>query len=400
VSRFWAAALLLAFTSRGAAALNLSAPDARLAFFPNSYDQSRERFRAAVAAKANQGGGLLPPFAIANPADEDLTIDHALFSRGGDRLLVVQSGIHGSEAASGAAVQLFLLDQHLDALLSRGIDVYLIHALNPWGFKHDRRTDQDNINLNRNFTIDGSVYRTPSPDYQRFRSIFEPTQPVSSDWIDSFTGDAKLLANLVADGFSSRSIVDGLDNGQYRFPQGLNYGGSGPAAQTGFLRGQLAELLARPYKKILFLDFHTGLGKAGTLAVIKGKNPSPPLMAEMSALLDQQDGIEISSAETPGFFATSGDVIDFVPSLSPNPHQVLAVTMEYGTLGADLIAQLKSVQRLILENQNFFHGSASLAVEAAVKRNFAELFNPTDPGWRRKVMDAANRVFSQLAVKY
>jgi predicted deacylase len=400
MSRLWAAALLLAFTSRSAAALTASSLEAKLGYFPESYDQSRDRFRAAVAAKANQGGGIMPPFAISNPAGEDLTIDHALFSRGGDRLLVVQSGIHGSEAASGAAVQMFLLDQHLDALLSRGIDVYLIHALNPWGFKHDRRTDHKNINLNRNFSIDGTVYLTPSPDYRRFRTIFEPTEPVSSDWINSFTGDAKLLANLVADGFSSRSIIDGLDNGQYEFPQGLNYGGREPALQTGFLRGQLAALLARPYKKVLFLDFHTGLGKAGILAVIKGKNPSPALMAEMSALLDQQDGIEISSAETPGFFATSGDVIDFVPSLAPNPRQVLAVTMEYGTLGSDMLSQLKSAQRLILENQNFFHGSASPSVEAAVKRNFAELFNPSDPGWRRKVMDRANRVFSQLAGKF
>lgn len=398
MSRLWLAALLFAFTRKNEIKHQLCVQDTD--YFPADYRQSRQRFRAAIAAKAHLLKEKLEPFPVANREGDDLTIDHALFGGDGDRLLVVQSGIHGAEAPTGAAVQFMLIEKHLEQLLRRKIDVYLIHALNPWGFRHDRRTDEANINLNRNFCIDGSVFRSDCPEYVRYRSLFEPTHPVSSDWADSFTGEVKFLANLVAAGFDSRGLVDGLDSGQYQFPEGLNYGGKAPAVQTSFLRGQLARLLRRHYRKTLFLDFHTGLGKSGRLAIIKGKRPAAALMAELARLLDREKNIEIRSAESPGFFATSGDVIDFVPALAQEPERVLAVTMEYGTLGASLLSQLRTAQRLILENQSHFRGCGSHRVRDAVRRNFSELFNPSDPLWRRQVLEAANRVFLQLAAHY
>jgi predicted deacylase len=400
--RMWLAALLLAAAGRAVPVPLVQAREMESSsgLFPAGYDQSRDSFRKEVSALSAKLGGDFQPFAVPNGDGDDLTIDHALFGRGGDRLLVLQSGIHGAEAAAGAAVQMLFLREHLDQLLAAGVDVYVIHALNPWGFKHGRRTDEHNVNLNRNFSIDGEIYRTPSPNYTKYRYLFEPRQSVDSDWADSLAGDAKFLVELASNGFSSRDLVDGMDNGQYQFPEGLNYGGSEPAIQAEFFRAGLKTLLARPYKKVLFLDFHTGLGEAGTLAVIKGQKPSPALMQELSSMLAGQSGIEIRSADSPGFFATYGDVIDYVPLLAPDPDRVLAVTMEYGTLGTDTLSQLKSAQRLILENQAWFHGCSSPAVSAAVKRNFADLFNPTDPEWRRKVILAANRVFTLLAEKF
>jgi hypothetical protein len=95
-----------------------------------------------------------------------------------------------------------------------------------------------------------------------------------------------------------------------------------------------------------------------------------------------------------------GDVIDFVPLLAPDPDRVLAVTMEYGTLGTDTLSQLRSAQRMILENRAHFHGCATPSVYAAVRRNFAELFNPSDGVWRRQVIGIAARIFSLLAARF
>jgi predicted deacylase len=400
--RMWLAALLLAAFGRTAPVPISQAAerDSRSGLFPIGYDQSRQNFRKEVSARAAQLHESLAPFPVPNRAGDDLTIDHALFGGGGDRLLVIQSGIHGAEAAAGAAVQMLLLQNHLDQLLARGIDIYVIHALNPWGFKNERRTDEDNVNLNRNFSIDGALFESASPNYARYRSLFEPAQQVDSDWADSFAGDARMLVRMAAAGFSRQPLIDGLDNGQYEYPQGLNYGGSKAAVQTEFLRGRLAELLARPYRKVLFLDFHTGLGDSGELAVIQGQKPPPALMGELVGMLAGQAGITFRSADSPGFYATFGDVIDFVPQLAPDPERVLAVTMEYGTLGSDTLSQLKSAQRLILENQAFFHGCATPSVLAAVRRNFSELFNPSDGAWRRKVIEIAARVFTRLAERF
>lgn len=395
-------ALLLAALASCTAAPSspTAAPDAALlGYFPTDYAHSRARFRDGCRRIAPGACGIWP---VAGAADRDLTIDHAFFGGGGDRLLVIQSGIHGPEAPAGAAVQALVLDRHLPRLLARGVDVFLIHALNPYGFKYGRRADAANVNLNRNFSPDGSVYRTRNPHYARYRALFEPAGPVRDATLDSLAIGLGFVGAYVGAGLDAGPINEGLNSGQYEYPRGLNYGGVGPAEQSAFLRARLAPVLARGYRKALFLDVHTGLGEAGVLAVIRGLNPPPALLGELDAMLrgHERDGIVVRSGQDPGFYPTAGDVIDFVPALSPEPDKVLAVTLEYGTLGAGTLARLRSAARLILENQAHFHGCTRAEVCEAVARDLQDLFNPSSPEWRLGVLRKAERVLDALAERY
>src|SRR5258708_15824243 len=98
-------------------------------WFPTDYESSRARFRADCDRWASGSEDFRREWKLGSASDQDLTIDYAFFGGGGDRLLVVQSGIHGSEAQSGAAVQAFVLNNYLTALRAKGIDVAFIHAL-------------------------------------------------------------------------------------------------------------------------------------------------------------------------------------------------------------------------------------------------------------------------------
>src|SRR6476620_5853846 len=149
-----------------------------LGYFPSGYAESRARFRQECRRHVASPGDFCRSFPIASLTDPDLTIDSGFFSRGGDRLVVIQSGIHGSEAIPGAAVQALVLKEYLTRLLDRHIDVLFIHALNPYGFKYVRRTDESNVNLNRNFAVDAKAYKKSNPDYERLRSLFEPAGAV------------------------------------------------------------------------------------------------------------------------------------------------------------------------------------------------------------------------------
>lgn len=398
----WLGVLLLAVLASCAQAPPVSpaATDAALLdLFPNDYAQSRARFRGACRRIAP---GACETWHIAGANDRDLTIDHAFFGGGGDRLLVIQSGIHGPEAPAGAAVQALVLDRYLAPLLARGIDVFLVHALNPYGFKHGRRVDEANINLNRNFDADGSIHRTRDADYARYKALFEPAGPVRSASLDAFAIGVRFVATYLSNGLDARSINEGLNSGQYEYPRGLNYGGARPAEQSAFLRAKLAPVLARGYRKSLVLDVHTGLGEAGVLAIIRGLRPSPALSGELEAMLrgHERDGIVVRSGQDPGFYPTTGDVIDFIPALSPEPGKVLAVAMEYGTMGADTLSRLRSAARLILENQAHLHGCTRRDVCEAVARDFWELFNPSSPDWRLGVMRKAERVLDALVERY
>ena len=148
------------------------------ASFPPDYTESRARFRIGCQRLAVSAQDFCRSWRVASQVDPDLTIDEAFFTGGGTRLLVLQSGNHGAEFHSGAAVQAMVMERYLRPLLERGIDVYFIHALDPYGFKYNRRTDEFNVNLNRNFSLDGSIYRTSNPGYARYRRLFEPASPV------------------------------------------------------------------------------------------------------------------------------------------------------------------------------------------------------------------------------
>lgn len=372
-----------------------------LSYFPSGFDQSRARFRDNCRDQIASPDDFCRSFPVASPTDKDLTIDYGFFSRGNDRLIVIQSGIHGSEAIPGAAVQELMLKEYISRLLDRNFDVFLIHALNPYGFKYVRRTDEFNVNLNRNFAVDAKDYAKRNPDYERLRGLFEPAGPVRNVGLSALGIHARFIGRVIGDGFNATPLTIGLDSGQYQHPKGMNYGGRTPAQQVLFMRDALGPVMARPYRKILFLDFHTGLGKDGELAIIEGVHPPRQLLSEFVQRMHpgDQDGIAIHSGNDAGFFPTSGDVIDFVPSLvSPADPRVLALTMEYGTMGIGTISQLRSASRMILENQAHFYPcpASDSAPCAEIREDFRTLFSPPDQAWRLKVMREADLVFSRL----
>ncbi|HEY4075551.1 MAG TPA: M14 family metallopeptidase [Rhizomicrobium sp.] len=379
-----------------------SAQEARwLSYFPSGYEESRARFRKNCALHVVSPEDFCRSAPVASPTDPSLTIDYGFFGRGGDRLIIIQSGIHGSEAAPGAAVQEFVLQEYLSRLLDQHIDVFVIHALNPYGFKYVRRTDEFNVNLNRNFVADGSDYKKQNPDYERMRGLFEPVGPVQNVWLSALGNHGRFIGRVIGDGFNARPLTIGLDSGQYRHREGMNYGGQTPAQQVSFLRTALGPIMERPYRKILFLDFHTGLGRNGELAVIEGIHPAGKLLGEFKQLMSrhEHDGIVIHSGNDAGFFPTSGDVIDFVPGLvHPSDPRVLALTMEYGSMGIDTISQLRSASRMILENRAHFYPctKSDNAPCAEIRQDFRALFSPTDTTWRLKVMREADLIFSRL----
>jgi hypothetical protein len=106
------------------------------------------------------------------------------------------------------------------------------------------------------------------------------------------------------------------------------------------------------------------------------------------------------SAATPGFFATYGDVIDFVPNLSSRPGSFLAVTMEYGTMGLDPINEPRSANRMILDGEKYNFRCVSQEVCDTIDTNTREMFNPSDPVWRHKVLREADLVFRTLRDRF
>lgn len=152
------------FLQRGKAKqLNPNASGALLEYFSPDYFTAKRRFLAACDRLAFEHHSLL--IDAPGPTAEPFTIDVAVFgATQPETALVISSGLHGVEGFFGSAVQLAIL-----ASVSHGwrppvnSALVLIHALNQFGFAWQRRCNEENVDLNRNFLCADQAYAGAPP---------------------------------------------------------------------------------------------------------------------------------------------------------------------------------------------------------------------------------------------
>src|SRR5262249_45203227 len=141
------------------------------------YTTARQRFREA----ASRPGWELEahPVGPLGPAGEELTVDVALSAANGSaQAVVVSSGIHGAEGFFGSAVQLALLERWSSRPGSAPpVRWVFLHGLNPFGFAWLRRCDENNVDPNRNFLLDGEAYAGSPAGYAGLDRLLNPRRP-------------------------------------------------------------------------------------------------------------------------------------------------------------------------------------------------------------------------------
>src|SRR6266536_1701185 len=190
--------------------------------FAQSYSEARDKFLAAGEARSARRFRHVHP-AERGAQGEELSIDLAQI--GDDRapgLLLLTSGTHGVEGFCGSGCQVALLhdDAFLAAVERSGVSVLMLHALNPYGFSHLRRSNEDNADLNRNF-VDFSAPLATSPAYAEIHPLLLPAA-----WPPPQDSEAKLGAWSRTHG--EKAFQAAVSGGQYAFPDGMFYGGSRP----------------------------------------------------------------------------------------------------------------------------------------------------------------------------
>jgi hypothetical protein len=222
-------------------------------YFSGTYAEARQKF---IEAAAHRGVPVkqyvLPDYLGA--LSETLSIDVAyLGADDAERLLIVSSGTHGPEGFCGSGCQVATLyDNDLIARLKKsGVALLLIHAVNPYGFSHLQRTNQDNVDLNRNH-IDFSV---PPPDNSAYLGIDPLVLPET--WPPTAENEATLAEYVQRHGVDEYNRA--LNSGQYTVPDGMFYGGREPTWNNLTMRTILRGYAANA-RHIAWIDLHTGLG--------------------------------------------------------------------------------------------------------------------------------------------
>ncbi len=363
-------------------------------FFQPDYESSREQFLVKTAAlqKTTTSEPTLSSvqqLQFKGPFDDHLITDVTWIKahRPNQNLIVMVSGIHGIEGFTGSAIQSYKLDQLKKP--KNGPDYLFIHALNPYGFKNFRRVDKENVDLNRNFSIDPKEFKKFSQNYYDINSFLNPDQELKLSVFSRF-GFLVSSANLILK-YSLEPLRQAILLGQHQAPKGLYFGGADYQYQKKVI-DQLTEKVFADYKKIFVIDLHTGYGERSKLHILVNSHQQKSA-PELIKIFSEK---RIDFGDQKKFYKVSGDLISYLESKSTKDHIILGAVFEFGTLNSQTtMGSIESLRRMVLENQKFHFGAADKA-KSEVDELFKEMFYPSDLYWRESVLEKAEQEFSKI----
>ncbi|WP_233887022.1 M14 family metallopeptidase [Paraburkholderia flagellata] len=306
--------------------------------FSGTYGEARRKFlKAADQQNAHLETFVLPDYKGA--VGEELAIDVAYFGRmDASRILIVSSGTHGPEGFCGSGCQMAALhDADLMARVARSdIGLLMIHAINPYGFSHLQRTNQDNVDLNRNHINFDAALPQNAKYVQLDALVFPDTWPPSREAQLALDSRVAELGQAVA--------TQALVTGQYSVPNGLLYGGQTPTWNNTTVRRILRKFTADA-SHIGWIDIHTGLGPFGHGDKLYGGRRRPDDLklarAWWGALVFSPFENQEDTAEVSGLVVTS--IYDECPGAV-----AALIGLEFGTWPeAEVMFRLRASQWLL-----------------------------------------------------
>jgi hypothetical protein len=334
--------------------------------FSDSYAEAREKFLDA----AREAGAVTNSFALGlrGPDGGELATDVAwLGAADAPRILTTTSGVHGVEGFFGSATQIEWLRRAKAAPLPKDTAVLHVHAINPYGFAYLRRTNEENIDINRNWiNFDQAL-----PENALYEELSADLCP--ADWsaeTQAATG-ARLNAWIGRHGFAA--FQQAVSGGQWSHSQGLFFGGVAPSWSRKTLT-HIIESKLESAARVCVVDFHTGLGPYGYAEPIIGRPLTDPAFARTRAWI----GAAAKSLYGDGSAsaAIKGDSMSVLPALLPYA-AVDVVALECGIRPINEVA-------LALRADAWLHAHGNLGSPAAkpIKSMIRAAFHSDDLLWQ------------------
>jgi hypothetical protein len=356
--------------------------------YSSSYEEARRRFCETVSRL----GATVEQHPVQTGRDGNLTIDVAVIgSTEPTWSMVVSSGLHGIEGFVGSAVQIaFLRDMRLEEVAGKRGQVVVMHALNPYGFHHLRRANEDNVDLNRNFLLPGEPYQGVSEGYARLNRILNPMG--ASTAVDLFYITA--LWHAWRSGLPK--VKEAVAGGQYEFPRGLFFGGDKPAPCHQILRQNLMRWIKG--RHVVHCDLHSGLGAyadyrlvvAGDVGSRNAKRYSRLFGAHVEVVTEDQQAIggEHDGRDGAGY-RTKGNIGRWIRALANNL-DYHCLTLEFGTY-----SPIRMLRALRNENRAHFYTPEGDVTRERAKAELLECFCPESPSWRQSALEHGTAVLDR-----
>lgn len=335
--------------------------------FRPSYAQARQTWLALAAERGLAVETHLHP--LPGPQGEVLAIDVV---RDGpadaDALLLTTSAVHGVEGHGGCGIQAGLLQAgaSLRALAGPRTALLHVHAVNPHGFAHGRRVNEDNIDLNRNF-ID---FTQPLPDHRDYAAVHALLLP--ADWPPTDANEAALQAAL--DALGPRRAQMAVTRGQHSHPHGLYFGGLGAAWSNTVFRSIL-QRHAAPVQRLGWIDLHSGLGPFGVGERIFASFDTGHALQRARRWWGA--GVTSVDTGTSTSIPMTGPIQAALAVDAPGPAYT-GICLEFGTVPLP-----QMILALRADHWLHVHPQADPALAAAIRHQLRAAFYPDTDAWKR-----------------
>lgn len=279
-----------------------------------------------------------------------------------EKVLVLISGLHGVEGGVGSAIQADFVTRY--RRLPTDICVVLVHAMNPWGFAWASRTDEQGIDVNRNFVdFDASL----------------PKSDAAHIWQDLQAGKTD-IATVAQD----RVQFDLLSQGQYEEPTAPYYGGKEASWSRQVMEQLMTQLKPDKRKQIIVVDIHSGLGPYGYGEMICDHPHGSSATATAVALFGATVTEPIMGTSSSGVKYGLHDYF-----WHQQGEHVCYLTLEFGTFGNQQMLQvLSDDQKLQQKGKLDWQDDATLDIKHAMQ----DFFCPDQKQWQELVLFRGRQV--------
>ncbi len=299
-------------------------------------------------------------------------------------LVVLTTGVHGIEGYIGAAMLDVFFGEIYPTLDHSDTGVLVVANVNPYGMKHLRRYNENNVDLNRNFILDWDSFdRASNQEYPKVDTFLGPTGKIGNALWHEAGFYLSLAKTAITEG--ADTISDALLTGQYEYPEGVYYGGDGDESSTVYLKDVFARCLESRYENIVHIDIHSGYGPRYNMVIF---NSVFETMTEAESVAAFGYG-NVIAHDSESFYATTGDTTDFFYRLAQQKDTdtaLFSTCFEFGTIGDAFFDTILSLHYTVDENRNHFYPTDNATSAQIVHENYMELFYPTETAWREKTV--------------
>ena len=369
-----------------------------LAYFQESYEECRQAFLEEAANVINEyEQAELSHIQVPSQIDQELFIDMLYVPPMQDsgKLLVISSGIHGVEGFVGSAVQQMFMKEVLSTDLLSEMGVLLIHGMNPYGFKYNRRVTENNVDLNRGSDIDPGLFKNKNPGYSALYDMLNPEGEASTASLRNQFFYLIAIGKMMQESMSV--LRQAVMQGQYEYPEGVYFGGTDFEPQIDSLTRILPGIFS-PYETILEIDLHTGYGARGVLHLFPNPVDDPDQVKKTEFVFA---GHSIDWGDSDDFYTLLGGFADsFLSKIKPDA-TYLYMPFEWGTLDSQkTFGSLHSIQNIIIENQGHNYGYKNSKQQERIVNNLLESYYPKSDAWRSEVLASGRAMLNLVITQY